>query len=94
MSESIKRSRIRVALFAFAYEVKNDSLIPDSEYDVLSGKVDDQLFEATDNSELDFWFSENFDCFTGMWVRSHPEIDKLARLYERIKKNEVFIEDF
>jgi len=80
-----KRNRIRVALFAYAYEIKNNPLVSDFAYDELAITVGDSLKQETGHAELDFWFHENFDCITAMWVHAHPEIDKLEKLYARVK---------
>lgn len=84
ISCELKRDRIRVALFAYAYEVRNDPLIPDHEFDALAAKVEKELDKQTDRGALDFWFHDCFVSFTGQWIHEHPELDKIERLYERV----------
>jgi hypothetical protein len=83
--QGVKRDRIRIALFAYAYEIANDPLISDSDYDKLAQRVEQNLHVETGNGELDFWFFDCFEAHTGMWVHQHPELDKLRNLYEKVK---------
>ena len=81
MSEE-KRKRIRLALYAYAYEVHNNSLVSDSTYDLLSRSVN--LDVSTDRPDLDLWFKNNYSKDTGMWIYNHPELHKIKSLYKRI----------
>ena len=77
-----KRNRIRVSLFAYAYEIMNDSLISDSEFDALCLKINPSI--ETDNPIMDRFFREDFSPHTGMWIYKHPELDSICSLYQRI----------
>lgn len=77
------RRRIFVALWAYAYELHDDPLVSDAMYDEWAFKID--LSIDTDRPELDKWFRKNFMPDTGMWVRNHPDIDKLERMYKTRK---------
>ena len=81
----IKRDRIRIALFAYAYEVENDPLVSDEYYDELAQRVDENLECETGHNELDFWFHDCFDSITGMWIHQHPELEKVRNLYGKVK---------
>ena len=81
MVEIERRRRIRLAVAAYAYEFMNDSVMSDHEFDRLSEQVD--LTVSTGNRKLDSFFKKNFEPATGMWVRKHPEKDKLRRIYEQ-----------
>lgn len=78
-----KRRRIQVALWAYAYEVCYENLVPDAKFDEVCRKIN--LSVATDRPDLDQWFRENFDPSTGLWVRKHPEILALQRVFEKIR---------
>ena len=80
-----RRHRIRLAVCAYAYEFESTSLISDGEFDELSKQVD--LTISTGNSKLDRWFKKNFEPDTGMWIRKHPELDKVRALCFMWKKN-------
>lgn len=71
--------RIRLAVAAYAYEVEDESIIPDHEYDRMSLEVDTSI--STGNLKLDDFFREHFDPSTGSWVHRHPEKDKLRYIY-------------
>lgn len=78
-----KRRRIQVALWAYAYEVEDDSLVPDHVYDMKCREID--LSKSTGDAEMDKWFRENFDPSTGVWVHKHPGIKRLAEIYRNIR---------
>lgn len=77
------RLRIRLAVYAWAYEMHDDPLVSDAEFDRLARAVD--LSKTTARPDLDAWFRENFDPSTGIWVRSHPEPDGLERVYRMLR---------
>jgi len=79
-----RRLRIRVALWAFAYELRSDSLVDDATFDAAARAID--LTIATGRPDLDAWFRENFDPSTGSWVWRHPEVGKLSTLYRTLKE--------
>lgn len=81
------RRRIRVAVCAWAYEMHDDPLISDAEFDALARSVD--LSKATGRPDLDKWFRENFDPSTGMWVGFHPEPEGLERVYQMLRRPRV-----
>lgn len=82
-TEVERRKRILAALYAYAYEFENTSLVSDGEYDALCLSIN-PLF-VTGHKKLDKFFSTKFDPSTGMWVREHPELKKLKELYEKVK---------
>jgi hypothetical protein len=77
-----RRRRILLSVWAYAYEA-GQPLIDDATYDKESALVN--LAIETGNKKMDSWFKENYNPYTGMWVRSHPEINKIANLVERIR---------
>lgn len=77
------RLRIRVSVYAWAYEMHDNPLVSDEEFDRLCRQVD--LSKSTDRPDLDKWFRENFNHMTGMWVRLHPEPEGLLRIYKTIR---------
>ena len=79
-SEEIKR-RIKLCIAAYAYEVKNDSIMPDATFDEECKKVDVTI--TTGNDKMDKWFKDEFDPCTGQWIHSHPEKNRLEELYQK-----------
>lgn len=77
-----KRKRIFLAIAAYAYEVMNEPLLSDADYDALSASID--LNQSTGNEEADQWFRTNFDPSTGMWILQHPHQARLRELAEWI----------
>lgn len=74
--------RIKLSLAAYAYEFENQSIMSDTEFDMLSLYVDVTIF--TCNELLDVFFLTEFQPCTGMWIHKHPELDKLTKLYQKI----------
>ena len=75
------RNRIKLAVYAYAYEFMSDSVVSDGDFDKLALEID--LSVNTRRPELDAWFRKEFQPDTGQWVHSHPELNKIAELYKR-----------
>ena len=82
-----RRRRIRLALWAYAYEYESDSLVTDAVFDEEAKLVDVNI--PTGHKKLDRWFKKHFMPDTGMWIRKHPELQKVRNLYYRLKKTEI-----
>jgi len=76
------RNRLKVLLWAYAYEIKNEHMVSDAEFDRVCKEID--LTKTTDRPDMDEWFIQNFDPSTGIWVHSLPDAEKkkLAYKYE------------
>jgi hypothetical protein len=75
--------RIRLAVAAYAYEIENDSIMTDGDYDRLCLEVDPSI--STGNRKLDAFFRKHFDPSTGSWVHYHPEKHKLRHIYRKYR---------
>ena len=73
--------RIRLSLAAYAYELLNESIMSDPDYDRMCLEVDTSI--STGNRKLDNFFKKHFSPATGMWVRDHPEKGKLRAILKR-----------
>ena len=82
MTDEEKKRRIQVVLWAYAYEIENDSLVSDFVFDATGLEID--LSIDTDDPEMDKWFREHFDPNTGMWVWKYPRLDRLKGTYDGI----------
>lgn len=80
--ERERKNRIRLALAAYAYEIRNEIIMSDPEFDALSLKIDPSI--NTGRADLDKFFRDVFDPSTGMWIRQHPELNKIEALYDRL----------
>ena len=74
------RRRIKLSVYAYAYEFMNDSLIDDAEFDRLSQEID--LTINTGNEEMDSFFAKEFIADSGMWIRRHPNLERVNEIYE------------
>lgn len=78
-----RRNRIRIAVWAYAYEFMDDPLVSDAEFDALALQINPSV--STGNRKLDRFFRSEFSPATGMWVRKHPDQRGLHRIYLRLK---------
>lgn len=76
-----RRKRIKVCVAAFAYEILDRPVMSDGDYDTLAHSIDPRVM--TGHPVFDEFFLTQFEPFTGAWVRQHPDIHSLRRLYER-----------
>jgi predicted small secreted protein len=74
------RLRIKLCVAAYAYEIDNNSIMSDSEFDGKCRQVN--LNIKTGNRKLDNWFKKHFDPSTGQWIHTHPEKYKIKYVYE------------
>lgn len=77
--EKQRRIRVLLSLYAYAYEYKARSIVSDGDYDRMALLVDTSI--STGNKKLDNFFKKHYSPHTGMWIRKHPEKDKLEALY-------------
>lgn len=73
------RRRIRLAIWAYAYEFQNHSIVSDAVFDVESYQVN--LAIETDRLDLDYWFRANFEPCTGLWIHQHPQLERIGEIY-------------
>lgn len=76
--ETERRRRILLAVWAYAYEALDHSLVSDERFDREAKLVDVSV--STGNPKLDKFFATHFADYTGQWVHKHPERWKLDRL--------------
>ena len=76
------RRRVRLTVWAYAYEIEQDPLVGDDEWDRECLLVD--LSVSTARPDLDEWWRANFSPDTGMWIHLHPEKHLAAHLYRRL----------
>lgn len=74
------RNRIRVSVAAYAYEIENDPIMSDAEFDELAASIDTTL--ATSRAEEDMFFLVEFEPHTGSWIHKHPDLPGIKRLFE------------
>lgn len=74
------RRRIKLAVWAYAYEVAGDALVSDEEFDRECMMVNVDI--NTGKPELDKWWRENFQAHTSQWIHKHPDLPAVQELYE------------
>ena len=79
--ERERRNRILLALYAYAYEFRNHSLVSDADYDTLARGINPSL--ETGNHAIDHFFANGYSADTGMWIHQHPDLHGIRRIYER-----------
>lgn len=81
--EKERRRRIQVALWAYAYEFKNDPLVSDEIFDKACSEIN--LAQTTDNVIMDEWFKTHFDPCTGQWIHLYPNLKRLEEIYNNLR---------
>lgn len=77
------RNRIRVAAAAYAYEIENDPIMTDAEFDSLCLKIKPDV--VTGSILLDTFFKTEFDPNTGSWIHKHPDPKGVAQVVAFIR---------
>lgn len=72
-----RRRRIRLCLWAYAYEIAGCGIVPDATFDREAYASDPTIITG----HLDEWWRSSFEPSTGQWIYSHPEMDKLRKLH-------------
>jgi|21_taG_2_1085346.scaffolds.fasta_scaffold18621_2 hypothetical protein len=80
-SEEIQR-RIKLSIAAYAYEIKDRSIMSDENFDKECRKVD--LSISTGNRKMDKWFKNHFTPDTGQWIHKHPNLKRIDELYRSV----------
>ena len=78
------KNRILISVYAYAYEMENDPIVSDSDFDTLAFELDPYL--KTGNRKMDKFFENVYDAFTGMWIHKHPELKGIKYLYDKYYK--------
>lgn len=74
-----RRRRIRLTLWAYAYEIASAPLVNDGRFDDEARQCDPTI----KTGHLDDWWKSCFSPSTGMWIHMHPELQKVKQLYDR-----------
>ena len=82
--EKERRNRIKLSVAAYTYEVYNESIMSDAEFDQLADKINVQV--VTGNELMDDFFREHFSPYTGQWIHKHPDKEGLERVYAKVFK--------
>ena len=77
-----RRNRIRLSVAAYSYELHDDPIMTDSEFDNLADMINVQV--VTGNEMMDDFFREHFSPYTGQWIHRHPNKDGIARIYNSV----------
>ena len=75
------RRRIHVAIATYAYEIADNPIMSDSQWDWLAQSIQPRM--ATGHPLLDEFFIVRFSPMTGMWIHDHPQLDLLEQNYRR-----------
>lgn len=74
-----RRRRIRLTLWAYAYEIANAPFVSDERFDTEARQSDLSI----ETGYLDDWWRTCFSPSTGMWIYMHPELEKVRKMYDR-----------
>lgn len=80
------RNRIRVSVAAYAYEIANEPVMSDAEFDSLCAEIDPDF--TTGRGPEDLFFLMEFEPHTGAWIHKHPDLPGIKRLFETYYRDE------
>ena len=80
LSEKIRRSRIKIAVAAYAYTYSTP-IMSDQTYDRLSQQIHKTRNIATGHHRLHRIFQRHFDPYTSLWIHDHPHLRQIQDLY-------------
>lgn len=78
------RNRIRASVAAYAYEIANNPIISDADFDRICRAIRPMM--TTGAPIFDWFFLTVFDPSTGVWIHKHPDIPGLARVYSQLSR--------
>ena len=79
------RLRIRLSVAAYAYEMCDESIMPDADFDAQCLLIDPSI--ETGNKKMDKFFKEKFNPSTGQWIHKHPELTGIIHIYKSYYTN-------
>ena len=74
-----RHKRIKLSVAAYAYEVHNNSIMSDADFDKLALEINLNTF--TENNIMDKFFKDEFNPYTGQWIHKHPNKVGLEKIY-------------
>ena len=75
-----RRRRVRLSLWAYAYEIGGSSIVDDATYDREAYASD----KSISTGMFDDWWRIFFTPHTGQWIHGHPDLPGIAKLYDRL----------
>jgi hypothetical protein len=75
------RRRIQISVFAYAYEIADQPLVDDYDFDRLATAINKR--QGTCHPVLDEFFLTQFSPMTGMWIHNHPDLAGIKRTFDR-----------
>jgi len=76
-----RRIRIRLSVWAYAYEIAGTALVDDATYDALAYKSRPHIITG----RFDDWWRTFYTPYSGAWIYTHPDLNGIAKLYSRLK---------
>jgi hypothetical protein len=83
IEERERRRRISISVLAYAYEIVDNPIIDDFSWDWAAGRIQPEIM--TGHPLLDEFFRFEYSRMTAMWIHLHPELDKIALIYDRFQ---------
>jgi hypothetical protein len=74
------RYRIKAAIAAYAYEIADAPIMTDHEFDRLVQSIHPEM--GTCHPLIDDFFAGKFSPMTGMWIHEHPQLARIAQIFE------------
>ena len=79
MNEVQRRIRLCIAAYQYELQPEGKQVMTDAEFDEECLKVD--LTVDTPRPDLDKWWRSKFQPFTGSWINTHPDLERIREIY-------------
>lgn len=73
--------RKQIAAVTFGVEIRGVALMLETDWDGIAQRIDTSL--GTCHPVLDEFFRARFSPLTTSWIHEHPELDGIARMFDR-----------
>jgi hypothetical protein len=77
-----RHRRIKISLWAYAYEIVDAPMVSDAQFDKECAMITPSL--STGHAVVDEFFRTQFAPHTGQWIHHHPELDRIAKIYQNV----------
>lgn len=74
-----------MSVAAYAYEIDNNSIMSDAEFDEKCLLIDLEM--KTGNRKMDNFFKKHYDASTGQWIHKHPQLPQIRKIYLDLYQN-------
>ena len=80
-----RRTRIKLCVAAYAYEIDQHPILTDAQFDALAMSSNRNIRTG----RFDLWWRQTFQPYTGSWIHSHPDLEGVRRLTDSLAAHQL-----